>query len=193
VKTELVCPVCGSSSLTTRNESEEFTFRSGGVDYPVRAEYPVHECSACGESFLSQAAESARHAATCSAMNRLCPTEIVELRARLGLTRKGFAQLSGIGEASLARWETGELIQSESNDNLLRLLTLDENVSRLSDLRNTKLARLQPSSDREPRRAYEARPERSMVHARFTGLSREAIDRAGDNSRRFRLKGMSCH
>ena len=115
----LTCPACGSDSVVTHSETEDFVFRSGGVEYPVHATYPVHVCERCRESFVSEAAEVARHAATCAAMNRLTPADILSLREGLGLSRKAFAQLSGIGEASLARWETGELIQSESNDNLL--------------------------------------------------------------------------
>jgi hypothetical protein len=38
----------------------------------------------------------------------------------------------GFREASLARWETGSQIQSESNDNLLRLLADDKNVDALA-------------------------------------------------------------
>jgi putative zinc finger/helix-turn-helix YgiT family protein len=187
----VVCPACGSKSLTTKSETDNFTFRSGGVEYPVSAVYPVHECSECGESFLSEAAETARHAATCAAMNRLSPEEIATLRSQLGLSRKGLAELAGFGEASLARWESGELIQSESNDNLLRLLTRAENVRFLKDRRT---GGMEPIAGRERRTTLSASVRTSVVqqqsHEFFVALSPEAVERASAQSRVFRLKGM---
>jgi len=47
------------------------------------------------------------------------------------LTRERFAALTGIGTASLARWETGELIQSAGYDKYLRLLAFAGNLERL--------------------------------------------------------------
>jgi DNA-binding transcriptional regulator YiaG len=115
---------------------EDFSFRAGGVDYPVHSTYPAHVCADCGASFIGESGEVARHEAVCAAMNRLTPHEILTLRQnKLRLSRKALSVLSGIGEASLARWEAGELIQSESNDNLLRLLMTPENVERLREAR----------------------------------------------------------
>src|SRR5260370_458597 len=103
------CPSCRESEVSTTMERDQFVFRSGGISYNVSADVPVHSCPACGESFVSEIGETARHAAICHAMRRLTPQEIYSLRARLCLSRKSFAELSGIGEASLARWESGEL------------------------------------------------------------------------------------
>lgn len=115
---------------------EDFSFRAGGVDYPVHSSYPAHVCADCGASFIGESGEVARHEAICAALNRLTPREILTLRQnKLRLSRKALSELSGIGEASLARWEAGELIQSESNDNLLRLLMMPENVEKLRDAR----------------------------------------------------------
>jgi len=127
-----ICPVCGSDQLTKRFHTERFSFESGGVAYPVTAAFPTYSCGNCGEQFVSDDGEEARHAAICQAMNRLTPAQIVQLREKLSLSRKAFAELAGFGEASLARWETGIQIQSESNDNLLRLLTNDKNVEELA-------------------------------------------------------------
>jgi len=61
----------------------------------------------------------------------MTPKEIINLRKRQGLTRAEFAQRSRIGEASLARWETGEFIQTQANDNYLFLLGFPENMDRI--------------------------------------------------------------
>ena len=142
----ITCPVCSSQSVTTHDETEDFAYRAGGSEYAVHAVIPVHTCAACGESFLSEVGERARHRAICGAMQRLTPEDILALRQRLSMSRKAFAELSGVGEASLARWETGELIQNESNDNLLRLLLIDENVRTLATIRGVTTA-IRPDPD----------------------------------------------
>lgn len=63
--------------------------------------------------------------------DRLTEAEIVQIRKRWGLSREKFAKLTGIGEASLARWEGGYLVQNAAMDNYLRLLDHQENIQRL--------------------------------------------------------------
>jgi DNA-binding transcriptional regulator YiaG len=141
---------------------EDFSFRAGGIDYPVHSTYPAHVCADCGASFIGESGEIARHEAVCGAMNRLTPREILTLRQnKLRLSRKTLSELSGIGEASLARWEAGELIQSESNDNLLRLLMVPENVSALR-----KARRLQTIAEPTP-----AHVEYDLVTSRVVDLT----------------------
>jgi putative zinc finger/helix-turn-helix YgiT family protein len=116
-------------------QAEEFNFRSNGVDYPVRAEVPVRVCKDCGQIYEDEEGELARHEATCKALGRLTPREIIQLRESLDLSRREFSELTGIGEASFARWESGDLIQSESNDSLLRLVGNRRNAQCLAELR----------------------------------------------------------
>ena len=42
-------------------------------------------------------------------------------REKLGLTQKQFANLLGVGEATISRWESGAMIQSRAMDNFLRV------------------------------------------------------------------------
>jgi transcriptional regulator with XRE-family HTH domain len=46
----------------------------------------------------------------------------VGLRHDLGLSQTELARLTGFGEASIKRWESGVLIQNISSDRFLRLL-----------------------------------------------------------------------
>ena len=48
------------------------------------------------------------------------------------MSRAAFARLTGFGEATLARWERGEVIQNTSNDSFLRLLMNNDAMERLS-------------------------------------------------------------
>ena len=56
------------------------------------------------------------------------------------MTRAAFAQATGLGEASLNRWENGVLVQNAANDRYLRLLAIPEVMSRLNDLLARDLA-----------------------------------------------------
>jgi putative zinc finger/helix-turn-helix YgiT family protein len=190
----ITCPACRGHIVSTSIENDQFVFRSGGVDYPVTVEIPVHACSSCGESFVSEIGEIARHAAICRAMRRLTPQEIYALRhERLALSRKNFAALSGIGEASLARWESGELIQSESNDNLLRLLAFQDNVQALRDLRSTDNNNVVPPRHRATSRAAAlVILERRMLDVtRYPGIRDTDNDRVMRERDRFQLKQAS--
>ena len=51
----------------------------------------------------------------------LAPEEIREGREKLALTQKQFANLLGIGEATVSRWETGAQIQQRAMDRFLRV------------------------------------------------------------------------
>ena len=44
------------------------------------------------------------------------------VREQLGKTQEEFAELTGIGVATLSRWERGRLIQTRTLDNYLRIL-----------------------------------------------------------------------
>ena len=86
------------------------------------ADVPVHSCEGCGESYTGKEAEIIRHEAVCRHLGVLTPTEIRGLRKQHGMSRAAFARLTGFGEATLARWEHGEVIQNTSNDSFLRML-----------------------------------------------------------------------
>jgi putative zinc finger/helix-turn-helix YgiT family protein len=51
----------------------------------------------------------------------LAPEEIREGREKLGLTQKQFANLLGVCEATVSRWETGAQIQQRAMDWFLRV------------------------------------------------------------------------
>ena len=47
------------------------------------------------------------------------------------MSRAAFAKVTGLGEATLNRWENGLLIQNRANDRYLRLLASPGNVQAL--------------------------------------------------------------
>ena len=50
------------------------------------------------------------------------------------MTRAAFADVSGLGEATLNRWENGAIVQNLANDRYLRLLAIPEVMARLKRL-----------------------------------------------------------
>jgi DNA-binding transcriptional regulator YiaG len=114
---------------------EQDTFIYGtGTDAPeIGALVPVRICTACGFKYMDEAAEEARHEAVCKYLGILTPRQIVALRMSYGLTRAEFAALTRFGEASLARWETGSILQNAANDQFLYLLHFSPNIQRLRD------------------------------------------------------------
>ena len=92
---------------------------------------PVQRCGSCGFDFLNHDAEVIQHEALCKHYGVLTPREIRDLRKRHGLTLAALAQLTGLGEASLGRWENGILIQTIANDRYLRLLSLPGGIDAL--------------------------------------------------------------
>ena len=79
--------------------------------------------------------------------------------------------------ASLARWETGALIQNGANDQLLFLLTFPENFERLR----------RRAEETESR--FEENAETIPAAQRFKALSQEGtLDRKRQESERFFLR-----
>ena len=125
------CPQCDSTDVKQRQEPE--TFRYGFADEAVELEATVTVlgCQDCGLEYTDDTAEDARHEAVCRHLGVLTPREMKSLRSKLGLSRMDFSHFTGIGSASLSRWENGNFIQNSAADNLLFLLQWDDNVARL--------------------------------------------------------------
>ena len=72
-----------------------------------------------------------QHEAVCRHLCVLAPKEVRGIRALHGMSRVAFAKVTGLGEATLNRWENGLLIQNRANDRYLRLLASPGNVQAL--------------------------------------------------------------
>jgi DNA-binding transcriptional regulator YiaG len=138
------CPNCGSQSVATRKVVDRFTYGTGADAVQLEAEVPFHRCAECAFEYTDAEAEDRHHEAVCRHLNVLFPEEIRELRDSYDMTRAEFAQATRIGEASLGRWETGQLIQNPANDNYLYLLNFRDNWERLKArfMPQTRLVRI---------------------------------------------------
>lgn len=119
---DLTCPGCGRRDFVSGLESGTIPYGSGADATEVPVQLLVHTCRTCGEGILDESAEDAKHNAICEHLGLLTPREIAEIRVNLGLNRRQFAELTGFGEATIARWERGALVQNASSDRYLRLI-----------------------------------------------------------------------
>ncbi|HEY7153563.1 MAG TPA: type II toxin-antitoxin system MqsA family antitoxin [Gemmataceae bacterium] len=117
------CPSCGHQPLVAQRIRDEFEYGPDEQRITIVAEaVPVLVCPACGEVLYGPEAAAVRHQAICRALGLLSPAEIKALRERLGPDQEDFARLTGIGVATLSRWERGRLLQTRALDRYLRLL-----------------------------------------------------------------------
>jgi transcriptional regulator with XRE-family HTH domain len=137
----LKCPDCGSREVETQQVLVNFQYGSGGKAAELEAKVPFRKCTHCGFEYTDAEAEDVRHDAVCRYLEVMTPDEILTLRKDLGFTRAQLAEVSRIGEASLARWELAEVIQNPGYDSYLYLLSFAENIERLQQRRSASLAR----------------------------------------------------
>jgi DNA-binding transcriptional regulator YiaG len=123
------CVVCGSSAVTTTLAEEKFAYGSAPSTVQLTVTVPLHRCTACDAQYTGGVAEDIRHEAVCRHLGVLTPKEVLAIRSNRGLSRQRFAELTRLGIATLARWESGELIQNAALDAYLRLVARPENFA----------------------------------------------------------------
>lgn len=129
-----VCVYCGDGNAALSLESQEFQYGNGPDAIALNADVPVWTCGACDLQFTDEMAETIRHNVVCDHLGRLHPDEVRGLREQHNLTQEQFAKLTGVGVASIRRWESGNLIQNEALDRYLRLLRSREIFRELQKL-----------------------------------------------------------
>jgi putative zinc finger/helix-turn-helix YgiT family protein len=129
---EYHCPSCEHTDIETLEVEHKFPYGEGEHAIELTAIVPLRRCRKCGFKFLDDEAEDKQHEAVCHHLGVMTPPEIQALRLKVGsLSRGEFAKITKLGEATIGRWERGELIQNAAYDQLLYLLTFPENLTRL--------------------------------------------------------------
>ena len=146
-KTIINCPDCDSSRVSTRLTPHTFKYGVDDDSPELNCILPVRVCGDCGAEFVDEEGEVVRHEAVCRHLNVLTPKEVLKLRERVG-TQARFRELTGIGEASQSRWETGASLQTKAYDNYLFLLQYRENIERLEMRRQEQGAGLASNANR---------------------------------------------
>jgi putative zinc finger/helix-turn-helix YgiT family protein len=130
---KIECPTCDSPNVGTEYVEQSFKYGVGDDAEDIGCTVPLRVCRSCGTQFIDEEGERARHEAVCRHLGLMTPAEVQAVRDRYAATQAEFSELTGIGEASLSRWENGSSLQSKAYDNFLYLLTSGENYRRLMD------------------------------------------------------------
>lgn len=120
------CAACGSADIAHTLVNEELQYGAGAKPIRLQVRLPVYRCRTCGSEFTDSDAEAIRHEAVCRYLGVLTPVEVRDIRSRLGMSRQRFADVTRLGVATLARWESGEVIQNAALDTYLRLISKPE-------------------------------------------------------------------
>jgi putative zinc finger/helix-turn-helix YgiT family protein len=116
------CGKCGQRAMQLATLPYATTIEHDGR--PYRVEVPaltVPQCASCQAISIDDEADRRISAAFRQAAGLLSPDEIRDNREKLALTQQEFADLLGVGEATVSRWESGAQIQQRALDRFLRL------------------------------------------------------------------------
>ena len=119
-ETRPACPLCGGEHIETERTMHSFEYGVGASSVELHVEVPVHDCRSCDIQYLDQEGERLRHAAVCEHLGVLPPHKVRLIRESRRMTRNQFAQVTGIDEADLNRWENGLSVQLHADDQRLR-------------------------------------------------------------------------
>jgi putative zinc finger/helix-turn-helix YgiT family protein len=129
------CDACGSNTVLHARSLHKFYYGEGSSQIELEIEVPMLRCQNCGLTLLGEGAEELEHAEVCRHLGRLTPDEIRNIRQQYQMSQEAFAECARVGIASIKRWESGNQIQSASQDMLLRLLHYPVNVYRANQVR----------------------------------------------------------
>ena len=161
------CPQCGECAISTSIHQDKFVYGSGESAVELSVDLPVRYCSACDFQFVDSESEDIQQATVCQHLGVLPPQAIVDIRKKHGLSRAAFAEITGLGEASLSRWEKGINIQNPGNDRYIRLLEHPEVMEKLRDIALEKSKSLHPDGNVFPFRSLAESDDLYQQQANF--------------------------
>lgn len=116
------CGNCGEQAVERKSLPYSTVVQYDGRGYAVDVpELRVPCCKNCGDMVFDDSANDQVTDALRRLVGLLPPDRIRSNRESLGLTQRDFANLLGVGESTVSRWETGSQIQQRSLDRLMRL------------------------------------------------------------------------
>lgn len=125
------CAECGSERIETHMEDYSFSYGHGASRVDLSAKVPIRTCQNCGFTYRDSVADAICHDTICEHLKVMKPSQIKGLRKMHHLTQAELAEITGLGEATISRWERGILIQNQACDRYLYLLGYVDNLNRL--------------------------------------------------------------
>lgn len=128
------CAQCGADAVDTVEQRHTFRYGSGEAAADLTVDLPVRRCAACGFEFLDRDSEAIKLEKICEHLGVLSPSGIRRIREGYEMTQAEFAEVTGLGTATLARWENGSMNHTRAYDRYMRLLENPEVMRRLRKL-----------------------------------------------------------
>ena len=128
------CARCGAETVETVEHRHTFRYGSGEAAADLTVDLPVRRCTTCGFEFLDRESEGIKLEAICEHLGVLSPAGLRRIRARYGMTQAEFAEVTGLGTATLVRWENGSMNHTRAYDRYIRLLENPDVMRQLSEL-----------------------------------------------------------
>ena len=125
------CAQCGARAVDTVEQRQTFRYGTGRSAEDLTVDLPVRRCATCGFEFLDGESERIKLEAICEHLGVLSPAGIRRIRERYGMTQAEFARVTGLGTASLVRWENGSMNHTRAYDRYIRLLESPDVMRRL--------------------------------------------------------------
>ena len=131
---QLSCARCGAEDVHASEQRHTFRYGSRDSAADLTVDLPVRRCAACGFEFLDRESEKVKLEAICDHLGVLSPSGIRRIRERYAMTQAEFAAITGLGTATLVRWENGSMNHTRAYDRYMRLLENPEVMRRLREL-----------------------------------------------------------
>lgn len=128
------CAQCGAPAVETVDQRHTFRYGTGESAADLTVDLPVRRCATCGFEFLDGESEQIKLEAICEHLGVLSPAGIRRIRERYGMTQAEFARVTGLGTASVVRWENGSMNHTRAYDRYIRLLESPDVMRRLRRL-----------------------------------------------------------
>lgn len=128
------CAQCGAEAVDTTEHRHTFRYGAGEAAVDLTVDLPVRRCRKCGFEFLDRESERIKLEAICEHLGVLSPSGIRRIRERYGMTQAEFAEVTGLGTATLVRWENGSMNHTRAYDRYVRLLENREVMRQLREL-----------------------------------------------------------
>jgi len=165
------CIFCHALTASESTQTEFFNYKAeDGRVVELSADVPVISCSSCGENYTDDRAADIRHGSVCRFLGRLTPSDLRGVREYYGYSQAQWSELTGIGVASIKRWESGALIQGVALDRFIRVVSdirgfeLLKNLGRNRPIRGRTAFRTTISTMTvRDASAFHLRPERAFA------------------------------
>ena len=115
------CSKCGERTVAIATVPYEVLIDHDGQSFKVAIpDFTVPKCGKCGNISHDQEASEQISRAFRKQAGLLQPDEIRNRRDSLGMSQQSLAEMLAVSVTKYAAWETGELIQTRSQDRFLR-------------------------------------------------------------------------